>query len=225
MRTNDRNAWLVIGAAALVAMLAGHACQLWLEGAHAFGEHQAQYHHVGQGPAAELAALLFIAGAVGIILFFTRNVGAGKRSGEELLPALHSIADGGLSRFAGRLITLQLGALLVTEFCEQRLSGYTGNVLASIAGPGHATTVAVHALIGAAVAFLLYRFARFVCARTRVLVEAVIAIVRQARGEPARDAAVRLREAFSASVFSRNLSLIALGLAKRPPPKTSATLT
>jgi hypothetical protein len=223
MRTNNRNAWLVIGAAALAAMLAGHACELWLEGVHAFGERQAQYHHVGQGPVAELALLLFIAAAIGILRFLARNVGAGKRSGEELLPALHSIVDGGVSRLAGRLITLQMGALLVTEFFEQRLSGYTGNALASIAGPGHATTVAVHALIGTAVALVLYLFARFACARTRVLVEAVIAIVRRTGWQPARDAAVRLREAFTASVFSRDLSLIALGLAKRPPPKTSAT--
>jgi hypothetical protein len=224
MRTNDRFAWLLISAAALGAMLAGHACELWLENMHAFGDQQAGYHHVGQGFVAELAIILLIAVVAGILRFVARRVHRGSAQGDNLVPALHAIASGGFTRLVCRLIGLQIFALVTTELCEQRLSGYQGNVLASIAGPGHASALAVHLLLGSIIAFAVYRFSRFAAVRTRVLLEAVIAFVQWATVRTAYDGLLRLRLAFAPSAFTRHVSLIALGLANRPPPVLSAQI-
>ncbi len=224
MRFHDRLAWFLITAVALTAMLVGHACELWLESVHAFGDQQASYHHVGQGVVAELAVLLLVAVVLGIIRFL--SVRAKQRSGapDNMVPALHAIATNGLARLRYRLIGIQLVALIVTELIEQEASGYHGNLIASIAGPGHVSALVIHLAIGTLFALILYRFAQFVSKRSRVLVEAVIAFVRWATMLPSACVSAGTPLLVSRWAFSQHVSLIALGLAKRPPPAASATL-
>jgi hypothetical protein len=222
MRTNQRLAWLLIASAGLAGMLAGHACELWLEGMHAFGEQQAHYNHVGQGLVAELAVGLLVVVVVAILRFWFSL--SHRKDADQLVPALHAIANGSFGRLYCKLISLQLVALIMTEFFEQRLSGYQGNVLASIAGPGHASALAVHLIIGGFIALLVYTFARFVSARSRVLVDAVIAFVRWAMAYVAAGGYAGPQRVSTSSVFAQRLSLISLGLANRPPPQTSLLL-
>jgi hypothetical protein len=224
VQIKDRLSRLLIGAGALVAMLIGHAVELAIEDAHLFGDRQAQYHHVGQSFVAELSALLLLAVAVGIIRYVAARARSRDNGVDHLLPALQTIADAGFARLAAQLVSLQLFALILTEVCEQRLSGYQGNALLSIVGPGHASALAVHLLVGAFIAFLVYRFAQFVAARTRVLVNAVIAFVRWATVQPACDLQTNPPDVHSVSVFTRHVSLIALGLAKRPPPVSNTPI-
>ena len=222
MPNRDRFAWLLITATALAAMVVGHALELWLENIHAFGERPAQYNHVAQSFVVEMAALAFLIAGVALV---SRLVALAARSvprGDSLLPALHAIAHNGVGRVILRLVTVQLLALLLTEFCEQRLSGFQGNALLSIVGPGHATALAVHLLLGSLAAFLLFRFARFASARTRSLVNAVVAFLRWVALQPNGTAQLPHGTSSVPTFFARKLCLISLGLANRPPPITSA---
>jgi hypothetical protein len=224
MQFRDRLAWFLITAVALMAMLVGHACELWLESVHAFGDQQAQYHHVGQGVVAELAVLLLVAVVLGIARFLSVWAQQGSSATDSFMPALHAIVEDGLVRLRYRLIGIQLVALVATELIEQQASGYHGNLLASIAGPGHASALAIHLAIGALFALILYRFGQFVSKRSRVLVEAVIAFVRWATMLPSGCGRADMPLVVPPSVFSQHISLIALGLANRPPPIASASL-
>lgn len=222
MPNRDRFAWLLIAATALVAMVVGHALELWLENVHAFGGRPAQYNHVAQSFVVEVAALAFVIAGAAILNRMVALASKALPRGDYLLPALHAVAQYGVARVASRLIVVQLFALLLTEFCEQRLSGFEGNGLLSIVGPGHATTLAVHLLLGSLAAFFLVRFARFASARTRSLVHAVVAFLRWVALQP--DGASQFAQGPSSvpAFFARKLCLISLGLANRPPPITSA---
>jgi hypothetical protein len=224
MQFRDRLAWFLITAVALTAMLVGHACELWLESVHAFGDQQAHYRHVGQGVAAELAVLLLVAVVLGIARYLSVRAQQRSSASESFMPALHAIVEDGLARLRFRLIGIQLIALGATELIEQQASGYHGNLLASIAGPGHVSALAIHLAVGALFALVLYRFGQFVSVRSRVLVEAVIAFVRWASMLPSGCGRAVLPVVVSPSVFAQHLSLIALGLAKRPPPIASASI-
>ncbi len=218
----DRFAWLLIAATALAAMVVGHAVELALENAHALGGRPAQYSHVAQSFVVEVAALAFVIAGIAIVNRMVAMASRSVPSGDYLLPALNAVAQYGAARVAARLITVQLLALLLTEFCEQRLSGFEGNALVSIVGPGHVTTLAVHLLLGSLAAFLLFRFARFASARTRSLVTAVVAFLRWVALQP--DGVSQAPQGLSSvpAFFARKLCLISLGLANRPPPITSA---
>ncbi len=221
MPNRDRFAWLLLTATALAAMVVGHAMELWLENVHALGGRPAPYNHVAQSFVMEMAALAFVIAGVAIV---SRLVALATRSiprGDSLLPALHAIAQYGVGRVISRLVTVQLLALLLTEFCEQRLSGFQGNALLSIVGPGHATTLAVHTLLGSLAAFLLFRFARFASARTRSLVNAVVAFLGWVALQPKTGARLPQGAGSVPAFFARKLCLISLGLANRPPPLTS----
>jgi len=222
MLSRDRFAWVLIGATALASMVAGHAVELWIENAHAFGESAAGYRHVAQSSSAEASTLLFVLVAAALLSRFIGLLVRRPSRKDCVLPALHAIAEAGFVRVALSLAALQLSALFVAELGEQRLSGFQGNAIAAIAGPGHATALGVHLLIAALVALVLCRFARFASARTSDLVEAVFTFLRHAfNARVCRSGAVR-RLPDAACIFTRRLSLLSLGLANRPPPLTSA---
>lgn len=222
MGLRDRFAWVLITAAALAAMVAGHAVELWLESAHALGDNTAPYRHAAQSPATETAIVLFLLFAAACVYRVIAHVTRRERNGDLVLPALHLIAAGGFTRVAPRLAAVQLLALFVTELGEQRLSGFHGNALSAIAGPGHASALVVHLLIAALVTFALCRFARFATSRSSELIEAVAAFLRRAFA-PASIANTGSRLVSAACLFARRPSLLALGLANRPPPHASVS--
>ncbi|GEM_PF-1799134 len=222
MALRDRFAWVLITAAALAAMVAAHAVELALESAHALGDSAAPYRHVAQSSATETAVVLFLLFAAACMYRMLAHVTRGERDGDPVLPALRMIAASGFTRIAPRLAAVQLVALFVTELGEQRLSGFHGNALGAIAGPGHASAVIVHLLIAALVTFALCRFARFASSRGSGLVEAVVAFLRHACA-PASTASTGRRLVGAPSLFARRPSLLALGLANRPPPHASVS--
>jgi hypothetical protein len=212
----DRAAWILTGATALTAMLCGHAGELALEAHHAFGGRLAPYTHAVQGPAAELALLGFAA-AILMIAWRVVNLARGRMHQAAGLPALHSLACLHPLVLTARVTGIQLAALLAVESCEQHLSGFHGNVLASIAGPGHWTALAVHVFMGALFGRALWLFARYTAARTRQLVGAVTAFMRRLHADDRAGAICGAQLAPHPNPL-RKPALLSLGLANRPPP-------
>lgn len=212
----DRAAWIVTAATALTAMLCGHACELALEAHHAFGGHLAPYAHAAQGPAAELAVVGFAA-AILIIAWRVVNLACGRMHQAAGLPAFHSLARVHPLALTSRVTGIQLAALLAVESCEQHLSGFHGNMLASIAGPGHWTALAVHVVMGALFGRVLWWFARYTAARTRQLVGAVAAFMRRLHAQPRAGILPGAQRASHPHPL-RKPALLSLGFANRPPP-------
>jgi hypothetical protein len=214
----DRFAWLLLSATALVAMIASHAIEMWLEQARALGDRAANYLHTGQGLAAEVAIAFAAVSTIAVarsLIVCARGRGQAQ---DCLVTALSDIARIGYGAIARRLIAIQLVSLVIVELGEERASGFTGNGLAAIAGPGHATTFGVHLIIGLLAALFLYRVARFICARSESLIDAVIAFLRWVATQPVNALPRVPHPEAVASFFSHRSSLLALGLANRPPP-------
>ena len=221
MRTTERLAWPIISAGALAAMVSGHAIELWLENLRILGDGRANYAHSLQTFALEAALALIACALVLMASRFIRGVSHAGADTDTLLPALSAIARLGALRGALALVSIQITALVIVELFEQRWSGFSGG-LSAIVGPGHATAIIVHALIGVVFALALCRFSRFVCVEARVVACALSTFLR--RVTPPQGAvtdATRLPLQFFVS--GRKPPLLALGLANRPPPATSTT--
>jgi hypothetical protein len=224
MPFRDRSAWILVFASALAAMVAGHAIELWLESTHLFGEGPASYHHVAQSGAAETAIVLFALVAVAVINRLAGCIAKRRERVDCMLPALHAIADAGIARIAPTLAALQLTALFGFEIAEQRLSGFQGNALGAIVGPGHASALLVHLMLALLVTFALCRFARFASERTGEFIEAVVTFLRRALVGNSTAPRITRRIGALTGFISGGRSLLAYGLANRPPPCSSAAL-
>ena len=218
MRHPDRLAWPLIAAVALAASVCGHAVELAIENSHLLGDGRAGYAHTAQLFAIEVAGGLLLVALVAIGRRLWRCAVHAVADEDCLVPALDGIVRLGILRCAFALVSLQFAALIGSELLEQRWAGFNGG-LASIVGSGHATAVVVHVFIGVLFAFALHRFSRFVCSQTRQLVGAIARFARHISAQGLPPAAGYRHVDLWASV--RGPSLLALGLANRPPPASS----
>jgi hypothetical protein len=219
MRTSNRLAWPLIGAFALAAMVSGHALELWLESLRVLGDGRANYAHSMQTFVIEATLVLLVCIIALIAARFASKACRAGIDADNLLPALDAVVRLGALRSALKLVSVQLCALVIVELLEQRGSGFSGG-LTSIVGPGHATAIVVHALVGLVFALALYRVSRFVCAETRAVAYALATFLRRITTQRASVThATRLPLRLFAS--GRKPPLLALGLANRPPPATS----
>ena len=211
-------------AVALAAMTAGHAIELAIENTRLFGDGRAGYSHVSQGPLIELAValLLFAAG-----VFIVRIV-AGARtcdsSSDWMLPALQDIRAMGMRGAALRIASMQIPALLASEFAEQRLSGIVHPSMAAVFGSGHVTALFVQFAMTALAALAAVAFARTACDHAHQLARAARTIAAVFLALPQRSivrVALRALVALDASRPKRR-SLLALRIANRPPPAIAA---
>jgi len=216
----DRFSWPLIAAVALAASACGHAIELALEDLRLFGDARASYAHSVQLFTLEMAGALAL---VWVIATAGRLLGcalARDRRDDCFLPALDGIRRLGFGRCAASLLVLQFAALVSGETIEQAMSGYRGGI-GSIAGTGHVTAVVVHLVVGLLFALGLRRFAAFICAQTRALTDAIALFVRRVRSRLSSPSGRYRHINLWSSV--RKASLLALGLANRPPPFSFAT--
>lgn len=221
MRSPDRLAWPLIAATALVAMVAGHAAQLWLENLRVFGEERAAYAHSAQSFAIEAGAALFVVAVALLARQLLRQAAKPSSPVDALLPALHGIVRSGVGCLCLAVVSLQLVLLVVTELAEQRVSGFTGNGMLAIVGPGHTTAIAVHLVIGLLAALALFRASRILCAQSRTLVRVFTVFLRRSR-PVLHPSPLFAHRASHIAPAGRGLEVLALGIANRPPPSTSA---
>jgi hypothetical protein len=228
MRHPDYLAWPLVAAAALAAMVSGHALELWLENLRIFGDSRENYAHSMQAFALEVAALLFVVVVAAIVWRFALGALTNSKSGlhefaaahavsqsDVVLPALGYISRVGAFRIAVGLVSIQFGSLLATELLEQHLAGFNGGI-AAVIGPAHATAVVVHLVVGLIFAFVLHRGARYVCAATRRLVGVLTIFLRRVFvGVQLSVEALRIA---NLAACGRRPPLLALGFANRPPP-------
>src|ERR1700687_5373443 len=113
--------WVLIGAIALIASLAGHVMQLAFESAHLFGGVRAFYNHSVQTPFAQLALALLLVAA----FFIARGIIEGVREEFEgadwLVPALNMIRRIEPYRLAALVIALQLASPTIGQLPEPGL--------------------------------------------------------------------------------------------------------
>jgi hypothetical protein len=218
---NREVCWLLIGAVALGASLAGHAAQLAVESAHLFGSARALYSHSLQTP---LAYLLFGALILAALLI-GRGILEGVRDQFEdadwLVPALHAVAQIAPGRLIALIIGLQLGSLTLGELTEQTLSSYNSIGLGAIFGPGHFTAPFVHAAIGMLAAWLLLAFARTVCTRVVDLARFALSVIAWVR-RPSRVHCAPTLRTLTLRSESPAPPLLARHIASRPPPAATA---
>jgi hypothetical protein len=221
MSNRDRLIWPLLAATALAAMAIGHSVELWLENLRVFGDGRSDYAHVAQSFALEIAGVLALGVIAAVIWRLFRHAAGSSGRPDFLLPALHGVVRFGFRRVLLSVVTLQIAALVLAELAEQRLSGFEGSGLPAIIGPGHATALAVHLVVGLIAAFVLYRLASFVCEQTRALVQTFATFLRWVRDQNPAVAPSRFqRERQLGS--GRKPNVIALRLANRPPPLASA---
>ena len=156
---------MLVGAAALIASLSGHATQLALERARLFGDAPAQYSHSLQSPIATVALAMIVIAAFLIAKGVIESVRDDFDGAEWLVPALDAIRAIDALRLVGVVLCLQIASLVIGELAEQALSSYDAFGLAAIFGPGHLTAPFVHVVMGCGIALLLRAFARAVCFR------------------------------------------------------------
>jgi hypothetical protein len=212
--------WLLLLAIALAAMTAGHAVELGLENAALFGDDRAGYAHVAQGPIVDLAVALFLFAMGVLVVRLVRGALAHASSADWLLPALEQIRSMGIRGAALRIVSVQLPALLATEFAEQRLSGVVHPSLAAVFGQGHVTAPFVQLAVGIIAACAAVAFARIVCAHAGDLVRAARTVAVAFVSIPRRPAVhAALREiAGTESIRPKRRALLSLRIANRPPP-------
>jgi hypothetical protein len=214
---NREVCWLLIGAVALGASLAGHAAQLAIESAHLFGSSRAFYNHSLQTP----IAYLFFGALILAALFIGRGILEGLRDQFEdadwLVPALRAVAQIAPGRLIALVIGLQLASLTVGELTEQTLSSYDSIGFGAIFGAGHFTAPFVHLLIGTLAAWLLLAFARAVCARVTELARFAISVMAWIR-RPSRVHCAPALRILALRSESPRPPLLARHIASRPPP-------
>lgn len=218
---NREVCWLLIGAVALGASLAGHAAQLAIESAHLFGSTLALYSHSLQTPIGYLVFGALVLAA----LFIGRGILEGVRDQFEdadwLVPALDAVARIAPGRLIALVVGLQLASLTVGELMEQTLSSYNSIGLAAIFGPGHFTAPFVHAAIGVLAAWLLLAFARTVCARVADIARFALSVMAWI----SRPSRVRCSPALRSLALRSECPappLLARHIASRPPPAAAA---
>jgi hypothetical protein len=141
-----------------------------------------------------------------------------------MLPALHDIRSTGIRGAALRIASVQLPALLLTEFAEQRLSGFAHPSLAAVFGQGHITAPLVQLAMVALAAWAVVRFSRSACDHVHQLTRAarsVATVFIRAPRRPGVRIALRTLAAPDASRPKRR-ALLALRIANRPPPAIAA---
>ena len=213
--------WLLIGAVALGASLAGHAAQLALESARLFGDAPAAYNHMLQTPFAYLFLGALIVGALCIGRGIVEGVREESGGADWLVPALDVIAQLSPTRLIALIVGLQFTSLVVGELSEQALSSYNRIGLGAIFGPGHLTAPFVHLIVGLLAAWLLIAFARAVCERVADIahfVRSVIALI----GRPARVRCAPALRSLALRCESPDPPLLARHIASRPPPAAAA---
>jgi len=213
--------WLLVGAVALIAAVAGHAAQLSIESAHFFGSAPALYAHSLQAPFALLAAALLLVA----LLCIARGViesGRGELDRSDwLLPALDVVRAISPGRLVITIIGLQLIFLVVGEFAEQSLSTYDNTGFAAIFGPSHVSAPFVHILIGTLLALALRAFARAACEHAAAIARFVlVAIARLAHA--LRPACAPVLRTLALRCEFPPPPLLARRIASRPPPVFAA---
>ena len=215
MRRPDRFVWLLIGAVALAASVCGHALELAIENLRVLGDGRANYAHPAQLFAGEMAGALFLIALVAMARRFLQCALHARADKDCLVPALGGIVRFGFAPVTVSLLLIQFASLISSELLEQHWAGFGGG-LASIIGPGHITTIAVHLVVGMLFAFCLYRVSRFVCAQTKTIVSVIALFAR--RLVPATPKPISSYSQRTLLVCARRPALLALGLANRPPP-------
>ncbi len=212
--------WLLLLAIALAAMAAGHAVELGLENASLFGDDRAGYAHVAQGPIVDLALALFLFAMGVLIVRLVRGVLTNASSNDWLLPALEQIRSMGIRGATLRIVSVQLPALLATEFAEQRLSGIVHPSLAAVFGQGHVTAPFVQLAVGVLAALVAVAFASVACAHARELVRAARTVATVFVSVPRRPGVRAEIRALAATDSTRpkRRPLLSLRIANRPPP-------
>ena len=218
---NREVCWLLIGAVALGASLAGHALQLTIESSHLFGSVRALYSHSLQTP----IAYLVFGGLIVAALLIGRGILEGVRDqfddADWLVPALNAVAQIAPFRLIALVVGLQLASLTIGELTEQTLSSYDAIGLGAIFGPGHFTAPFVHVLIGTLAAWLLLAFARTVCARVADLARFALSVMAWIR-RPSRIRCAPALRTLALRSESPAPPLLARHIASRPPPAATA---
>ncbi|HKW45476.1 MAG TPA: hypothetical protein VJN22_07450 [Candidatus Eremiobacteraceae bacterium] len=211
-------------AAALAAMTAGHALELWLENLALFGDGRAAYAHVAQGPIVELSAALFVFTLSLLAVRLMRHAAsANEASGDWLLPALREIGARSVGDAALRIVSIQIPALLAAELIEQRVSGIAHPTLGAVFGNGHVTALFLQIALGILAAWSVVGLSRTACAHARQLARAAHSIGAVFLAPPRHDVGVTLRAQVDVdSGRPRQRSLLAFRIANRPPPAIAA---
>jgi hypothetical protein len=214
--------WPLVTAFALAAMVSGHALELALENAGLFGDGRAAYSHMAQGPAGLFMLGLALVALVALVVSVARSLGTHRATSLSIVPDFVALRRLGGSRVALLIAGMQIPALIATELCEQRLSGFAHPGLAAIFGAGHLTAPIIQLAMTALAALALASLARMSCEHADDLFRAARAIAKifvVARPQAPRAALV-------ASVFARAEHPVdhplAFRLANRPPPAIAA---
>jgi len=203
--------WALLSGAALVAMVIGHALELWFENLHVFGDARAAYVHQGQTLCIELAGAALL---VVVVVVAGRLIRAASDHG----PAdagLATIAAAHPTAIAMSVLGIQFGSLIAVELTEQALSSFAHPSLWAIFGSGHATALFVHSIIGFVIAGVICAFARAVTARQRAWAGIVATFLRRASQQAPQPPRFSRRYAHR---DQPRLAVLALRIANRPPP-------
>jgi hypothetical protein len=214
--------WPLLIAFALAAMASGHALELALENASVFGDGRAAYSHIAQGPAEFFILGLTLVAIVALAVSLARSIGPRQATSASIVPDFAALRRLGASRIALLIGSAQFPALIATELCEQRLSGFAHPGLAAIFGVGHVTAPFIQLAMTALAALALAALARMSCEHADDLLRAARTIAKILVVEPQRTP----RAALVAFAFARAEHPIdhplAFRLANRPPPAIAA---
>lgn len=216
LRTSLGRCWPLMVAGALLAMVVGHAVELWLEDLKVVGDVRAGYMHSAQAITLELSLFGLFAVLYAILRWALGLHGA--QSGQSV-PVLEGAARSGRLPFVISLLATQLSALVAVELLEQVLSGLARPGLAAIFGAGHASALIVHVIVGSVIGLLFFSFAAAVSSRSRIVAQVLSTFLRRLRAaNPATSAAFRRTHLHC---VPRRHTLLALKLANRPPPASA----
>jgi hypothetical protein len=219
---NREVCWLLIGAVALGASLAGHAVQLAIESAHLFGATRALYTHSLQTPISLIVFGALVVAAVFIARGILESLHDEFGASDWLVPALDAVATIAPGRLIALVVGLQLASLIGGELTEQALSSYGAFGLGAIFGPGHLSAPFVHVAVGTLAAWLLLAFARAVCARVADIARFARSLIAWV-SRPARVRCAPALRILALAAESPAPPLLARHIASRPPP-AAATL-
>jgi hypothetical protein len=209
LRKYSVTALLPIGAAALLAMTAGHALVLAL--APATG-----YRHGAQTPALEMAVALAIAAVIAAIRRVVHALRRQRPQPDWALPSLTTIRALGIPRVAIAVVSLQTIALFVGESLERHAAGLPIGGFAELVGSAWLFAPFVHLAIGAIASVALISTARAVCAHVAAAIALVCAVLAWLSPLPRAFALTLQQNVFA--IVGPQRHPIAHNLANRPPP-------
>jgi hypothetical protein len=166
---NSRLHYLLIAGVALAAMTAGHALTAGLGAL-------AVYRHIAQGPASDLAAVLFATGVWAAVARLLKAGLSGERRQQRALAAFDAIRAMGPARVAAAIVPLQLLALASGESLEQRAAGVSVAGLAAIFGSALVWAPVIHIAIGSAAAIALWLASSEICQHANDALRRIAAI-------------------------------------------------